>query len=201
MGMDLLLSKRPTTDMKQGNQVALFGSVVRIIVKMGASLQIITAVFVIGMGVSTRHPDDLFPNLVWEGVGYRYDLVETFGNTTTSSFEFFYLILSTMMATILQTLCSGIWILASPLSSQATSDGLNAGIIGVPLIILANILTIAIYQQENSDFTTGRKCMIAHILLLLHANLHLPIVWGTYRIWKHFTRRGASVDAGRPKLE
>jgi hypothetical protein len=136
------------------------------------------------MGLSIRIPMDLLGKLLWEGLGHRYDLFETFGQTIVlESFPFFYVILCTMMATIFQTLFVGIWIMhSSVLSFRNTSFGLTASCVGVMLIVVANAMTIRIYNREYNGFLLGKECMIGHILLLLQANLYVLFVWLIYHI-------------------
>jgi hypothetical protein len=160
-----------------------FPWIVRGVVKLGAILQIATAIAVIGMGVSTHEPMDLMQNLIWEGPhGYRYDIFQTYGEETVLSFAFFYVLLSTMMATIFQTLLVGLWVLISPIMSDATSEGLTAGVVGVLLIIFANIITMVIYDNHFNGFAAGKECMMGHIALLVQANLYIPIVWLLYQV-------------------
>ena len=91
------------------------------------------------------------------------------------------MLLCTMMGTICQTLCAGIWIFQSPIGSDACKQGLWFSCSGVPLIILANAITTSLYQ--NMNFVEGRDCMIAHILLLVQTNAHLPVIWWIHNTW------------------
>lgn len=92
------------------------------------------------------------------------------------------MILCTMLATICQTLVIGIVTLMSPVGSDAASEALTCGLVGVPLIITANAITMAIY---GSDFSAGRACMLAHILLLVQTNFYLPLIWWSHQAWKN----------------
>ena len=80
----------------------------------------------------------------------------------------------------------------SPISSTATSEGLTAGLVGVPLIILANAMTIGIYNKYYDGFDAGKECMVGHIALLVQANLYVPVVWGIYHIARWLGRRSES---------
>ena len=163
---------------------------VRALVKGNAILQIFTAVMVIGMGLSAvQGPNALLPNLLWEGSGYRYDVVATYGIEQTSSLGFFTLILATMLATIFQSLCLGISTWNAPLESHAIRQSLTWSLISVPLIILANAVTLAIYDR-NDDFSNGSHCMVAHILLLVQTNIQTPIVWWVHGCWKRSFNHG-----------
>jgi hypothetical protein len=174
-------TKNTATTMTNSNQSPFYWPVL-LVVKLQAVLQIITAIAVSSMGMTTVVPKDLLGKLQWEGWGHRYDLMETFGRRIVlESFPFFYVILCIMLATIFQTLFVGIWILySSPLSFRDTSLGLTASCVGVSLIIVANAMTIRIYNGDYNGFLKGKECMIGHILLLIQANLYLPLVWLIY---------------------
>ena len=172
---------------------------VRILVKTVGFLNTLTAVFVIYLGLSVRSPAELLPNLKWEGFGYRYDIEETFGSQLKDSFGFFYLIMNTMVATIFQTLVIGLLILLSPFGSKAPNQAMVMGVAGVPMIILANALTMGMYSMEGFD--QGQHCMMAHILLLVQTNIHVPIVWWIYETWYHGLTSPPNIGANGQEKE
>lgn len=162
-------------------KTARFYSMVRIIVKIFSFLLLLTGIMVLGMGLTAKSPADLLPSLLWTGFGYEYNLVETFGKTTTESKDFFGMLLCTMLGTICQTFCLAIWMVLAPVGSPTCRQGLAFSCTGVPLIIIANSITAASYQK--TEFTQGRDCMIAHIFLLVQTNAHIPIVWWIHELW------------------
>lgn len=158
-----------------------FYSPVRILVKVGSVLLIITGVLVLGMGLTVKRPSDIVPQLLWNGFGYEYNLLRTFGEESVQSNEFFTMLLCTMLGTICQTLCVGVWIWRSSIGSISCQQGLGFACSGVPLIILSNSISASHYKQMQ--FKDGQKCMIAHILLLLQTNCHLPVIWFIHELW------------------
>lgn len=162
-------------------QKTAFYSPVRILVKVSSVLLIITGVLVLRMGLTVKQPSDIIPQLVWNGFGYEYNLLRTFEAESVQSNEFFTMLLCTMLGTICQTLCVGIWIWRSSIGSISCQQGLGFACSGVPLIILSNSISASHYKQMQ--FTDGRTCMIAHILLLLQTNFHLPVIWFIHELW------------------
>ncbi|KAL7501927.1 hypothetical protein ACHAWX_000404 [Stephanocyclus meneghinianus] len=150
---------------------------VRCIVKSSGVLNISVASMVLYMGAYSNGPMDLIPNLKW----HEYDLEATFGTGTAYSSQFFYVIECTMLATIMQTMVIGLTTTFSPLWSNAMREALDYSMVGVPLIIMANAITLAIYMSE--DFKAGTECMVAHIHLLATSNFYIPFVWWTQRVW------------------
>jgi len=185
-----ITSSTPSTTMTKKN--VRFHSMVRFLVKLGSIGGIVTGIMVLGMGVTqSSNPSKMLPALVWTGFGYEYNLVQTFGRTTAESPPFFGILLCTMLGTICQTLCLALWTALAPVGSPACRQGLALSCTGVPLILLANACTAAIYQartttkDDDAFFSQqqGRDCMIAHILLLVQTNAHLPIIWWVHELW------------------
>lgn len=162
-------------------QKLAFYSPVRILVKVGSLLLIMTGILVLGMGLTVKQPSDIIPQLFWNGFGYEYNLLQTFGAESVQSSEFFAMLLCTMLGTICQTLCAGIWIWRSSIGSISCQQGLGFACSGVSLIVFSNSISASQYNQMQ--FTDGRECMIAHILLLIQTNVHVPAMWLIHELW------------------
>ena len=150
---------------------------IRTLVKSGGVFNVAMACMVLYMATYSSGPADLIPQLKLQA----YDLESTFGKDIVYSNEFYYVIQCTMLSTILQTLFVGLATTFSHIAGETTTEALNCGLAGVPLIIGANVITIAIY---GDDFKAGTDCMIAHISILASANCYIPFVWWIHRVWK-----------------
>ena len=172
-------SNRTTPPNKKDDGVAVYYTYqfVRTLVKSSGVFNVVVACMVLYMATYSSGPADLIPQLKFQA----YDLEATFGKDEVYSNEFYYIIQCTMLSTILQSLFLGLATTFSHIAGETTSEALNCSLAGVPLIIVANVITIAIY---GDDFKAGTDCMIAHISILASANCYIPFVWWIHRVWK-----------------
>jgi len=173
-------SNRITPPNKEDDGVAVYYAYqfVRTLVKLSGVFNVVVACMVLYMATYSSGPADLIPKLKFQD----YDLETAFGKDTVHSNEFFYVIQCTMLSTILQTLFIGLATTFAHIAGETTSEALNCGVAGVPLIIVANVITIAIY---GDDFKAGTDCMVAHIYMLASTNCYIPFVWYIHRVWKN----------------
>jgi hypothetical protein len=168
----------PPTKENDGVIVYYTYQVVRFLVKLSGVCNILISCVMLYLITYSKGPTDLIPILKWGD----FDMEITFGKDVVYSSEFYYVVVCTMLSTLMQTLVIELTTTFSPVWSDTASDALNYSMVGVAFAIAANLITMAIY---GDDFKAGTDCTAAHIIMLVFGNCYMPIVWWIHRGWKN----------------
>ena len=145
--------------------------------KIVGAQMVVVPLAVLYSSLSAQGPPDVISSFVWQGFGYTYNLDML--NITDTSLAFIAILLTVCPVTMMG--------LVSGIGCLLYKDVKSLRVVAlVPLLFcMANLLSLVLWKTYNTEQSSDQlqQIVIAHILLLLQANV-IPIsICGANEVW------------------